>query len=440
MGIRSLAAVVLGVSYAGGAFAQPLPPPNLADEMPPLSLSAPPKVGLGGPAMPGIVVSQALQAPVEIPPLLPIPVAPQTAVTVPGVQSTTASPRFWASIEYLMWWPKQQPLIPLLTGNNLGFTPTLDSPGTEVLIGEKSLRSINVPGGRFSLGANFGQYGIETSYFFLGTQNHFFASASFDKDAYSLLAIPFVNAGSGEEDAFNLRSRFNDGGSMEVFTSTRVTGWEALASMSLYEMPRFRIQGLAGYRYFQLNEGLLIRTVSNDMIFDDNVGLVNQRSVGFDEVTTSNTFHGGTVGTRTTVALGAAFFELDSKVSLGSVRQIVVRTGGTETSTDGGRQGTITTTSNAGLFVNATNAGRFASNRFAVLPETGMKLGVNYGAARLFFGYTVIYLNQAVRPSDQLDRTIDRNEAPSPLGRPSPAIVSSDFWVQGVSFGLELRY
>src|SRR4051812_44988760 len=67
MGIRSFAAVVLGVLHAGGAFAQTVPI-NLANDLPPLELADPPKIGPGGPAMPGVIVSHALQAPVETPP------------------------------------------------------------------------------------------------------------------------------------------------------------------------------------------------------------------------------------------------------------------------------------------------------------------------------------------------------------------------------------
>jgi len=442
MGIRTIAGVILGVLHAAVALAQS------SEEMPPLSLAPPPKSPVG-PVMPGVVVSQALQSPAEIPPApLPIPVATpglNSGQRVIAVDSARAPVRWWGNAEYLIWWPKQQPLIPLLTGNNDGFIPVVGSPGTAVLIGNSSVKTLNVPGGRFSLGANLGgqyNFGIEANYFFLGTQNSFYSSGGFPQEAYSFLGIPFVDPSSNQEDSYSLRT-FRDGGSLNAFTSTRVTGWEALFSMSLYEMPGFRIQGLLGYRYFLANEGLQIQVSQNDTVFDQDFQLFNQSTLRYDEVNTSNRFHGGTLGTRTNIALGAAgFFELDSKISIGNVKQVVQRSGGNIVTTEGNANPVVT--DNSGIFVQPSNAGKYVNTLYAFVPETGMKLGFNYGPAKVYFGYNVIYLSQAARPSDQLDRTLELNQLangfPGTFNRPSNATVSNDFWVQGVSFGLELSY
>jgi len=444
MRMRVMAGILLGLAGAGSALAQPVPPPDL----PPLGLSDPPRNSPG--AMPGVIVSHALQAPVEVPPpplpIIPLPkvvAVPQSQfVELPVVGNT---PRFWAAGEVLLWWPKQQTLIPIATGNNAGFFPILGMPGTVTLIGDQSVKAAETTGGRFTLGVSLGgsnNLGIEANYLSLSTQNRCYSTAPYGPDVYAFLGIPLVKPDTNLEDFVPIRA-FDQTGDVQAFTSTRVAGWEALVSMDLYEMPKFRIQGLAGYRYFLANEGLLIQSSTDSQTFDPRAGLVLRHSVSTDEVTTSNQFRGGTLGTRAIVNVGSLFFELDSKVSLGNCRQVVQRTGRTDATVDipGNPE---TTLSPGGVFVNPTNAGRYVSNVFAVLPETGMRIGYNFGAARLFFGYNVIYLNQSVRPADQLDRTIDLNSTltgvPSPLGRPSPAIVGTEFWVQGVSFGLELRY
>jgi len=440
MAMRAMTAWLLGVLHTGIALAQ------APEEMPPLSLAPPPKAPSGS-VMPGVVVSQALQSPVEPPPApLPIPVPPPPVLTEPVtrvVDVPNTAIQWWARAEYLIWWPKQQPLIPLVTGNNDGFIPVIGSPGTAVLIGNSSVSTLNVPGGKYTMGAELGgpnRLGIEANYFSLGTQNSYYSSGGFGPDAYRFLAVPYIDPTTNQESAFNIRL-FGPGGELQAFTSTRVTGWESLLSMNLYEMPGFRIQGLAGYRYFLANEGLLIKTISNDTVFNQDEQQVSRQTIRTDEVLTSNRFQGGTIGTRTNIDLGPAFFELDSKVSFGCVRQVVQRNGASIETTEGDPN---PVSSANGLFVQSTNAGKFVNTQYAVMPEAGMKLGFTYRAAKLFFGYNVIYLNQAVRPSDQLDRTVDLNNLafgfPSTSSRPSPAIVMSDFWVQGVSFGFELRY
>jgi hypothetical protein len=435
MAIRVLTGLMLGVVHAGFAFAQQ------PDEMPPLSLAAPPKVPSVS-VMPGVVVSQALQGPVEVPPApLPIPVAPR--VSPPSATPVAADPpagaiRWWGRAEYLIWWPKQQPLIPLLTGNNR-LLPDIGTPGTSVLIGNSNVDPVNVPGGKFSAGIELGgpnRLGIETNYFFLGTQTRIYTSAGFTPELWRFLGVPFLDLDSGQEQSFPLR-QFESDGALQAQTSTRVAGWEALVTMNLFEMAGFRLQALAGYRDFLANEGLRIDVAGNRFVFDPvNFATLAERYVRTDEVLTSNVFRGGTLGTRTNIDIGPVFVEVDSKLSFGNVRQVVQRNGTTITN----REGTPDPirTSNA-LFVQSSNTGTFENNQYAVMPEAGMKLGFTYRAAKLFFGYNVLYLNQAVRPSDQLDRTVDLfNSATS--NRPSPAIVVSDFWVQGVSFGFEMKY
>jgi hypothetical protein len=50
----------------------------------------------------------------------------------------------------------------------------------------------------------------------------------------------------------------------------------------------------------------------------------------------------------------------------------------------------------------------------------------------LFAAYDFLYLSEVVRPGDQ----IDHNLVPSPL----PIFNRTDFWAQGVSFGLEVKF
>jgi hypothetical protein len=79
-----------------------------------------------------------------------------------------------------------------------------------------------------------------------------------------------------------------------------------------------------------------------------------------------------------------------------------------------------------------------------------VKVGYRFrDRSRFYVGYNFLYLSEAVRPGDQVDTTVDPSQVPL-LGRasagdvmaarPAPVLARSDFWVQGLIFGLEYRY
>jgi hypothetical protein len=224
-----------------------------------------------------------------------------------------------------------------------------------------------------------------------------------------------------------------------VNTSSNVQGFEALGVLNLYEGPNVRFYGLAGYRFFQAKESLRIETDSALGTFGP-PGIFTAHTV--DEVDTNNLFNGGLLGLRTNVTSGKYFIELDTKVSLGNVQQIVDRSGLTAgTLTTAG--GTTNTVSPYGIFVRSPNSGRFERNAVTLLPEGALRVGLNGKRCRIYVGYSVIYLSDVVRPADQLNRTIDLNSfingTVSANGQPQ-GLVKSDFWVQGITLGFEFRY
>jgi hypothetical protein len=67
-----------------------------------------------------------------------------------------------------------------------------------------------------------------------------------------------------------------------------------------------------------------------------------------------------------------------------------------------------------------------------------------------FIGYDFLYWNQVVRPGSQVDQTVDTRQVPTSSaygGFPFPKITApealfnrTDFWAQGLTFGMELTY
>jgi hypothetical protein len=63
-------------------------------------------------------------------------------------------------------------------------------------------------------------------------------------------------------------------------------------------------------------------------------------------------------------------------------------------------------------------------------------------------GYTFLYVSSVVRPGDQIDRAINPHQVPIdqdfglPGGpnRPAPELRATQFWAQGINFGLEFTF
>ena len=92
---------------------------------------------------------------------------------------------------------------------------------------------------------------------------------------------------------------------------------------------------------------------------------------------------------------------------------------------------------------------RATRDAFAVVPEVGVNVGYQITESlRLFAGYSFIGWSDVARPGDQIDVGLNPNLIPTsatfgaPGGPPRPALAvqRTDFWAQGVNFGVEWRY
>ena len=99
-----------------------------------------------------------------------------------------------------------------------------------------------------------------------------------------------------------------------------------------------------------------------------------------------------------------------------------------------------------GLFAQPTNIGHYTRDVFAVVPEGNVQLGYQLtDRLRATVGYTFFYMSDVVRPGDQIDRTINPALLALPPAAGGPArpafqVRQSDFWAQGIDFGLEFLY
>jgi hypothetical protein len=194
-----------------------------------------------------------------------------------------------------------------------------------------------------------------------------------------------------------------------------------------------------GYRYLQVNEGLTVEQMR---------GTAAGFGPIYDQFDGHNRFHGGQLGLNADFTRGVVFCTLSGKVALGRSYEVVKIDGATNiyTPTMGGY---AVAAHPGGLYALPSNIGRYTSSEFGVVPEGTVKLGLKLGdTARVYVGYNFLYLSAAVRPGDQIDRTLDPTQvaALNPggafggLDRPRVPFVRSEWWAQGLIIGWESRY
>jgi hypothetical protein len=167
----------------------------------------------------------------------------------------------------------------------------------------------------------------------------------------------------------------------------------------------------------------------------------------YDQFDTSNRFHGGQLGLHADMVGKWVFCEMTAKVALGQVTEVVRIDGATAIYTPV-LGGISTARYPGGLYALPSNIGRYTRGVFAVVPEGTFKVGLKLGdTGRFYVGYNFLYLSDAVRPGEQVDRTINPTQIPALGGggmtfadRPRALFNRSDFWAQGLMLGLETRY
>jgi hypothetical protein len=394
--------------------------------------------------------------------------APSSCLAAPAEPDL---PRAWLSADYLLWWVRRSPLpAPLVTTGPFnpntfvpGVTPTpgaLTSPGTVVLFGGQDLSLGTFSGLRLQGGLDLtgdGALAVEGGGFWLERRAHFFTVSS-NAEAVPFLSIPVIDATSGTEttvavafanDAANTFGGLQ--GSIAAATTTRLWGSDVNLSMAVVRREGFQVTGLVGFRYLSLDESLGLNEAFtpigqplNPGFLGGPVGLGQSVAVA-DRFVTHNQFYGGQFGARLDYAGELLSVGLTTKVALGGTSQRI-DVGGSSALFAPGQAPVVVP---GGVLALPSNSGRHDHTAFSVVPEVGLNLGIRLAPwARATVGYTFLYWTDVARPGEQIDRTVDRATVPTvqqfvpgAVGiRPAPLRQQTDFWAQGINFGIELRY
>lgn len=391
-----------------------------------------------------------------------------------SAQEATPPPQFYIGIDYLHMWVKNAPLsVPLVSTGPIATTHhgLLGLPGTgadsTVLYGapfapakggNDSQSFGSSPGTRATIGVYLDpgrRYAVEASGFVLSLRSAGY-QAQGDASGYPILGVPVHNSlayqiGSmtifpGEDSLpFSLpndptRTRGNGiiTGGVAIKNTIDLWGAGIRGRVSLYRDPRWDITASAGFRYLSLSEGFRMVT--------DIQGVSGPYTGQFGEVrdyfTTANHFYGADFGVKVAYRRGPWRAELSAQVAPGLARQTVGVAGG-YTSINFGPQAS----GPEGIFAQPSNEGRRSSSRFAVVTEAGLSVSYDLTSnIALTLGYEHLYYSSVVRPTDQIDRNVPKGQtflqaAPTiSTTSPSRRFQTTDFYAQGITLGLQLRF
>jgi len=364
---------------------------------------------------------------------------------------------FWLEADYLLWWIQRGPLAaPLATiGSPTDRIPgALGQPGTQIAFGSNGLAYPNPSSGlRIRAGAWLDEerlIGFDVGYFVLEQQSVQYALSS-NGAGSPLIARPTVFAPNGSEGSYADSFPGLYSGGIGISATTRLQGWEANLDLNAYHDGGLRVVVLAGFRSLDLNESLLIGdhlaslTTPGVLTFQGIPVNPPASLTDVDRFHVANTFYGGQIGSRVNWTTGALTASATAKLSLGDSQQLITIDGSTtRINADG-----TANTAPGGVLAQTSNIGRHQHDHFAVIPEVGLDIGYQLTPwLSAHAGYTFLYWSDVARPGDQIDRFVspvlppsDQNFNNGPAqAKPAALYRSTDFWAQGINFGLEFRF
>jgi hypothetical protein len=372
----------------------------------------------------------------------PEPPAPGNACEVPC--PVCHPPHLEVGLEYLLWYTRGQQLPPLVTSGSLAdlMPASLGQANTKLLFGGIGGDAARHNGGRLTLA-----YGVDDdntssitgSFFGLDQRG---VSRGFSSDGGSntqVIGRPFFNVVNRTEDADPVAIPNVASGRIQIDTPSTLYGGEIDYRYQVWKEQTSRFALLTGARYLSLDEGLNIHESSQDI---PGLGVPGNSYLLSENYITHNRFYGGEVGAEYEYRFGSLITDFGGKAAFGVVEQTARNSAFTSITEP---NGIVTSSFDRALYISPNNAGRFTHTRFAVVPEGNVKLGYEFNQyVRFTVGYTFIYLSEAARPADQLDRRVNIQPIGTPgvftPAAPIPGVHSTDFWVQGLDIGLRFCF
>jgi len=378
--------------------------------------------------------------------------APARAPAFPALSRLLAcggGNRTWVGAEYLAWWTRSTALPVLAATGPVPAGPddlvVTNVPILQGSFGETLHTGLRVSGGMWFTEEQ--RRGVDARMFFLFRNGTGFSTNS---ASFPVLGRPFFNLNNPVgllTDVISTPGR--SVGGIAVHLENSLWGAEVNYRRFLAGNPCARLDGLVGFRYMNFKEQL---SITESGLLDPSSPLIAAGRAPFASATdtfrTENNFYGGQIGLTGEVRRGRWFVDTRASIAFGSVTQTAQISGSQQQVFASG----INVPAVGGLLAQpGANIGTFTQSKFAVMPEVGVNLGYHITPnLRVFGGYNFLYLSSVLRPANVIDPFIDSARVPNfladpgtpvaGLARPSPQFRTTDFWAQGVSFGLQWTF
>ncbi len=361
----------------------------------------------------------------------------------------------WIEGDYLLWWLKKSPLsTPLVTSGITGVpnAGAVGALGTNVLFGNSPIDFHDFSGGRVTVGAWCGDhqvFGVEASGFVFDQRT---SQATFRSDTFGspLLGNPFFNLTTGSEDFAEVSTPGQLVGAIVVNSTLRMWGAESNLIINLYRGPDLTFDLLGGFRYLDLSENLQIATsttpLPGSVVYYNGAAFPTPATTStLDQYHTQNKFYGGQLGARVEYRYYRLILTATGKLAFGGTSELVSTAGSSSLAV--GSSNAATT--HGGLYVQPGIPTHILDSAFTAIPETEIKLGFQVNRyLQAFVGYNFLYWMHVVRPGEQIDRNIVPAQVPTfidfipgSMSTPTAATVkTTNFWAQGLSFGLVFSF
>jgi hypothetical protein len=413
------------------------------------------------------------------------------------------APHWWVNAEYMLGFATpQQVTFPLLTTSSPNQNGVLGQPTTIALIPAKTY-DYNVISG-YRLGGGFygdadRRFGFDISALD-NAVSHFSQKVSTDMIGTNgagslgvpLLARPYIDATTGlptsqvfisPDIAAGVNPNQSVRGAGFFKFSTQTSLWE-ISPSAIWNVFRsaptrrlwLSLDLMVGYKFLDLDEKVEMHSSSNlsairvTPVFQQTgpfgvpvqigtqivpvvtpvnvagVTIVTPATVNIaDKFSVTNHFNGADFALRGQARWGMFSLTTTGRVAVGNMHETLRVRGVTSFVNNDLQQAGYAF---GGLYANSTNIGNYSTDKFTVIPELNVSLGINVTRSlSLFVGYNFIYIDNVIRPGNQLNPVINPATIPfsatygNATTTPAPAkLVQSDFWYHAVNFGFQFRY
>jgi hypothetical protein len=333
--------------------------------------------------------------------------------------------------------------------------------GSEVTLGDEHVNRHLASGARFAIGYWLAETnpwvpgGIIRD---LGAEARFFVmpqrSARVTVADAPTLVRPFFDLNGQQESFVVVAAPGLATGAISATAKVSIWGAEANAWKNIcYDTPgtNVSLDGMVGLRYVDVTRSLTFGRFSqffpNPTGFGFDPSFAGNQILEQESFATRNQFYGAQFGARLNWYLEYLIISGQFQLALGNNHE--------ELSIGGGHlrvmpNGT-TTLSEGALLALPSNIGNFHRDKFAQVPELGIKIEVPVQKCLILsLGFTALYWNHLIRPGEQVSEIVDVRQIPSfpggatapPVGvaAPSVAFNQTSAWLLGLSFNVEVTW